>query len=36
MFTSHLDVTTHAGILANALNVLYVDTVGFIGKNELG
>ncbi|CAF3454961.1 unnamed protein product [Rotaria sp. Silwood1] len=25
-----LDVTTHAGILPNALNVLYVDTVGFI------
>jgi 50S ribosomal subunit-associated GTPase HflX len=27
-----LDVTTHAGVLSNALNVLYVDTVGFIGR----
>ncbi|CAF1263925.1 unnamed protein product [Rotaria sordida] len=25
-----LDVTTYAGVLPNALNVLYVDTVGFI------
>ncbi|CAF2523480.1 unnamed protein product [Rotaria sp. Silwood2] len=25
-----LDVTIHAGVLPNALNVLYVDTVGFI------
>ncbi|CAF1416676.1 unnamed protein product [Adineta steineri] len=25
-----LDVTTHAGVLPNALNVLYIDTVGFI------
>ncbi|CAF3560666.1 unnamed protein product [Rotaria socialis] len=25
-----LDVTTHAGVLPNALNLLYVDTVGFI------
>ena len=26
------DVTTHAGVLPNALKLLYVDTVGFIGQ----